>query len=423
MNQSDHAYYRFFREHSTRELAWPYISDDLWERVVLQACHEEPSIRALAASVGALQLSINSDSTAGAPLLDRSHAPTQQTVFTGSHYLYALNQYGRGLTGIRGVVESQQPGAARHALIAAILIYCFESIYNGPENAVLQFERALHFLSTELARVGRPYRHLSTSSPTPEFEHELIAGFVRLNSSLMARPAGFTSKPVQKFLVTCDFSDQAMPPSFSSIDEARKYFEQAQFSYLPELLRSWFKAMNAGHGGLVLSDDILTVTKQMSVKVARWVAAFEPIFDRAVASHSRGGPFSAEFTLQLQVLASNLSAQALWSLADDAHQHRTPARDLVADCDAINKLAREIAAEPSFKRTFVWNSGFLQALTATITAAPMVTQRVEALRIVKSVRPRREGAYDSVTLVEPYEYMLRAGFTLDLRLEGVDDSL
>lgn len=413
LNQSDYAYFRFFREHSTRILAGPY-RDNLWERVILQACHEEPSIRALAASIGALELSISSSggSASDLLLLEWPHAPARATRAAGSHYSYALEQYGKGLTEIRRVTESQKPDAARHALIGAILIYCFESIYDGPETAIPHFEKALCFINTELARLGQSYRHLTTSSPALDLGlgDELVAAFVRLEGGLISRPSAFISNRMPQFLVTCDFSNDYLPPSFSSIDQARNYLEQAQFSHMPEIIRSWGKATRPG--GLLLSDEVLDVARQTSARVAQWIAAFSPIFERALASHARGGPFSGEFALQLQALMANLTAQVFWSAADDAdehhaHEHQAHRRDLAADCDAINALSREIAAEPGFQRTFVWNNSILQALITVVTAAPKLSTRIEALEILKSVRPRREGAYDSIALVEAGEFALQ----------------
>lgn len=401
-NQSDYIYFRFFSEKSTRTLAGPY-RDNLWERVVLQACHNEPCIRALAASVGALELFRNSYGTPGGALpLGKPHP-------SDSHRFYAVDQYGKGLAGIRRIAESRQPGAARHAIIAAILIYCFESMYEGPETGVQHFEKALHYLSTELARHGRPYRHLATSSPAPDFEHELVEAFVRLDSGLMTRPSSCLSDRAHQFRVTCDFSDQSLPPSFSSIKEARSHLEQAHFSSMPELVRSW--ALAREQKGLQLPDEVLAVARQTSARAASWMAAFEPMFERAVASHARGGPFSAEYALQIQALMSNMIAQTTWSSAADAQEHRALERDLAADGDVVNALAKAIADEPGFQKTFVWDNIILQPLTILMGTARKHATRFDAVQILKSVRPRREGAYDSVAIVEIGEDMLRRDIT------------
>ncbi|KAH6669182.1 hypothetical protein F5X68DRAFT_216360 [Plectosphaerella plurivora] len=413
LNQQDFIYFRFFREQSTRILAGPY-KDNLWERVILQACHEEPSIRALAASVGALELSMSAHSISTSTSTSRSTTPgypLDGPGRTADHRFYALDHYGRALAGVRRLADLRRPGATRHALIAAILIYCFECICDGPEKAIRHFEKALYFLGDELARYGRPYRHLTTTSPTPDLEGELVAAFVRLDSGLLGRPASYKTARVQRFLVTCDFSDLSLPPSFSSIDEARNYLEQAQFFCMPQLVGSWAEAMT--QGGLELSPEVLHVARQTSVRIGLWMTAFEPLLKRAFENRARGEAFDAEFSLKIQALMSNLAAQAIWSFADDAGEYRGLARDLVADSHTINALSRAIANGPGFKKTFVWNNSILQGLITVISAAPNRAARAEALEIIKSVRPRRECAWDSVALAQTGEICLAMSIDLN----------
>jgi hypothetical protein len=158
--------------------------------------------------------------------------------------------------------------------------------------------------------------------------------------------------------------------------------------------------------GLELSEETLAVARETSIRIAQWMAAFAPILARAHESRACGGPFTGEYSLQIHALLSNLAAQAVWARADDAHQYEALARDLNEDSYAINALARAIADEPGFKKTFVWDNCILQGLITVIVAAPDRAARTQALDLINSIKPRREGAWDSDALAKTGEVVL-----------------
>jgi hypothetical protein len=75
----------------------------------------------------------------------------------------------------------------RVALIASLLIYCFESLYGDLDLALRHLESALQLMQTQLARASRRYAHSKNSSPTPNLDDDLVAAFFRLDSGLLSR--------------------------------------------------------------------------------------------------------------------------------------------------------------------------------------------------------------------------------------------
>ena len=59
-----------------------------------------------------------------------------------------------------------------------------------------------------------------------------------------------------------------------------------------------------------------------------------------------------------------------------------------------------MAADPSFRKSFVWNCGIVPGLSILIAACLDMSIRQEALQVLKQIVPRREGTWDSLTAVQ-----------------------
>lgn len=391
-NQLDYEYFQFFRQKTASTLTGPFKSV-LWTRVVLQACHEEPAIRALIASIGALELSRDTGLSGQKP---------------DAHALYALKQYGKALGGVQRIARSGDLGALRKTLIASILIYCFENMHLGADTAISHMTSAMRCLRTELSRHSRSYRHLQSASPTPDLEDEVVAAFVRLDGAILGRPGAWGTTRELRFILDCDFSESDMPASFADTTEALNYLEQFGFVALP-VLAEIGAAVAESQGAYVpvISPAKLRVCKQMSLNHQRWLAAYSPILNRATAARAEGRILIFEFTLLIKALGAAIAAQMVWAPMSEPEDHPELRRDMVKDSETAIDLARLISAEPGFSRGFVWDSSIVTSLFAVMMLAPTISLRREALDLMKSVRPRRENTWDSTSLVMIGEAALR----------------
>lgn len=398
-NQLDYAYFQSFRQ-TASVLAGPFQST-LWTRVVLQASHEEPAIRALILSISALELSFNSRT-------DQQGLPGQKL---HAHKLYALEQYDYALSAVQNIAQSKSPGALRKTLVASILIYYFENIYSGVDIAILHFLSALRCMRNELSRHSRSYCHLRAISPTPDLEDELVAEFVRLDCNILGRPDAWgTAHHVRRYILDCDFSGD-VPVTFANVAEARSYLEQLEFRFLPTLTEIWAAALGSQRSRVLISASRLAICEQMSLSHQRWLAAYQPLLSRATTSRTEG-PFTAELTLFIRALAAVIGAQTVWSAFEKPGDHpslRHPSlrRDLNEDSRSVIALARIISEAPGFSRGFVWDYGVVVATFAVMMLAPRVALRREALDVMKSITPRRENTWDSTSLAKIGEEALR----------------
>ena len=402
--QVEYAYFQNFLERTSNTLAGPFRGK-LWTRIVLQACHEEPSLRSLVTSISALEIADRNDKRARSTLDVPDQTPEARK-------LYALEQYGQALSGVQAIALSGSPGALRKTLIASVLIYCFENMYAGVDAAVIHIYGAVQCLKKELARHKRVYLHSKPASPTPDLEDDLVAEFVRLDGGILGRPGGWGStRQVYGYVLDCDFSNTEMPVAFTDSEEARNYLEHIAFTDLPQLIEMWVSALGCQQKPAYISASAVAGCKQMFTSHRRWLAAFRPVLRRAIASQKEGQHPIFEYSLQMKGLAAIAASQPIWAVFENPDEDPLPRHDLVSDCESILSLARIISSQPDFYRGFVWDCSMVNALFSVIMLAPRYSLRQEALEVMKSIMPRRENMWDSVMLAKAGELSLQASQT------------
>jgi hypothetical protein len=108
--------FRFFCEEAASQIAGPAQSP-LWHRIIPEACEAEPFVRHAVVAIAALsKINTNSGGQANTRALD---------------YEYALKQYSKALRGMRLSIASGKHDM-RNALLACILVFCFESLQGNP---------------------------------------------------------------------------------------------------------------------------------------------------------------------------------------------------------------------------------------------------------------------------------------------------
>jgi hypothetical protein len=398
-DEADYYYFCLFRDKTSIELSAGF-EPTLWNRLVLQAC-DSPSI---------LQLTI---ATAA---LSKAQEQDLWEVERSSHHQYALQQYGKALKGIQTMVSEGQD-SMRMALIAALLIFCFESLLGDTFRAVTPIQSSLELIFKRLSTMSRPYRNSrtkphSTPVPTP-IDEELLWAFMRLDGpslTLLSSKDTTPSPPVNRIFSLAFHSDDFYIPSgFATISEARIYLEDIKWRVLPDT-KSAFPDPPEGSSPPSLdkmrsrlkhwySSPMTASSTSLDSQFAQWHHAFEPLLEYSMTPAGES-TFIAAATLHIQALSNDMVISGFgWNTAGRSMSSYMCATTIVA-------LSRKVVEHPCFVKGFVFDIGIIPALVIILMLCPSREVKIETVGILRDMMPRREGVWDSRIVAEAGERML-----------------
>ncbi|KAF4629527.1 hypothetical protein G7Y89_g8610 [Cudoniella acicularis] len=394
-NNQEYQYLIHFQEETAFELSGPFDAR-LWNHVILQACQSEPSLCRLISALGALNKS---------SMLRATNSLLSEVE---RHQQYALWQYGRALKGIQQMISQRTANnSIRLALIAALLIYCFESLHGDYDAALRHIESALPVMQSQLSQSGRRYKHLQTTSPTSALEDDLVVAFVRVDYSLLSRPENrkskkFDSLVIRPYTIDVDWSKGPScktPYRFRSITEARIHLEQIQYAHLPAVSHEF--SLQFQNPEAPINKSAREICAEMGSSHREWRAAFAPLYSECCSSIG-SKDFVAAATLRVSGLSTEIAARRLGMKEKDSP-------DLFAtESREILDLSRIVIADPSFRKIFVFDCGVVPAIFIVVASCRNLELQKEALALLKTTVPRREGTWDSVILVQYGEQTLKA---------------
>ena len=119
-----------------------YFDLGLWDRIVLQACHQVPSIRHAVIALAALK-SISE-------VTQFPFRSVQEEEEIKKNHRFAIQQYSKAIQYMRGAsIEGKQD--LRTTLIACLVTFCFETFHGNHASAVKQVIIGLDLLEDELS--------------------------------------------------------------------------------------------------------------------------------------------------------------------------------------------------------------------------------------------------------------------------------
>jgi hypothetical protein len=273
-----------------------YWDASIWGRLILQACHEEPFARHAIVSITALDLAMVGRST---PLSSRRLSASSVDIEPyHSHHQFALREYGKALRLMRASPSGDEAHYVRKALISCLLIICFELYRGDPQLAMTQARTAVKILSQWLKKL-QTSRLNSDARRSTVVEDELVSAFARLYKGIMlfrtARPAEF-SELLQPEAVK---SWREMPTTFSTLTDARKYWELHLRLALPWNHQPGYDSLQASGFPKIYPDSIrnreppvtlppqddalpirLEEERQEHLRnIHEWLAAFKPLWE------------------------------------------------------------------------------------------------------------------------------------------------
>ena len=157
---------------TSKHLAGPFESS-LWTQLIPQACQGNSSIRHAVVSIAALSL---------IPGIGYSFADQQAE----SYHRFALQQYSKALQEMRNDTVSGSQDI-RSALIACLVVICFEAFYGNHESALNQLGAGLGLINTwsKNRNVVVLDSTKSVSTPSEIIEKELIQAYARLDVQVL----------------------------------------------------------------------------------------------------------------------------------------------------------------------------------------------------------------------------------------------
>jgi hypothetical protein len=305
---------RFESEHDSRfffvyvqqiasEITGPFMSH-LWHRLIPQACEAEPYIRRLVTGIGAMSevCSIPSDSIA-------------MSSRRSSIYEYALRQYDKALLGMQKAIK-QGRHDVRSALMACLLVFCFESMLGNEESAAQNARSGMRLLQEHL--VSRSSSHgldiadAKTSDAMDRrvvsytgLESDLLQSFSRLEAHALylehtRSHAGRHLRGDDRVLYS---SKYPVPERFETLQESQEswMWVLVRGYELPQIVKNYL----SGRPGAI---DRKGPCDRYQNEVTQWIKASRDLFAKT----------AREGTMEERALANLLDVHAQWILLQAA---------------------------------------------------------------------------------------------------------
>ena len=263
-NQKERRAFHFFRENSAAEFPG-FFESSFWGRLVLQACHAEPSIRHAVMALGSL------------------HETVQQGEWTPlesgrSYDPFALQQCNKAIGHLNQNIGSDEHHSKEMLLMSCALFICFESLQGNYESALSHMQYGLQIFRDWQAEANRP----SLPAMAITFQHhqsvdsELVQMFSRLNMQPLFFP--------DTHLFSIDFVKQdvrvpidPVPGVFTNLKEARNCLDNCMSYELQSSVTAYLNRQGSENNSDEGPPQALT-TRHL---LPQWSAAFDAFMIKA----------------------------------------------------------------------------------------------------------------------------------------------
>ncbi|KUJ06882.1 uncharacterized protein LY89DRAFT_726283 [Mollisia scopiformis] len=389
-NEDEMRYFRLFCEKTSYHLSG-YNDPNLWTRIVLQASEADDSIRHAVISIGALDMT-----TAMMRDLENSNAR--------EHHFFALKLYSKAIRGMREVVLRQkEKHDMQTALVASMLIVCFETYHGNYASAAQQIRTGVRLIEDQKSK-----------NDGWAVEEDLIRVFDRLDVQSMSHsdPYSIDEHMVLKNVYAADLEN--LPPVFLDIKTARDYFNFMSRRVCHFAPIAWkLKHSDSQKSSHSVSDYInknwlVTMIEELGkfVRLSEaWMESFTPLYMKAREEAKQKSP--SKRLSNSSMLALALSNYCLCMRV--AFRHFLDANEIA--WDKSNAEFREILENVevlmanqddyvfSFDLRTVW------PLDVVAKKCRVSAMRWRAIQLLKE-KPRREGIWDSVVAAMVGEWVI-----------------
>jgi Fungal specific transcription factor domain len=347
-----------------------YANSPRWEKLILQAVHEEPAVRHAAIAFSALQLPSCNDKL---PLSSKRLE------------MFALQQYGKSVKAFQQLLSRQDRRSTKAALLCSILCICFEVLEGSHLVAQQHLENGLRVLSSVEGTLIRHYTVTQLTRFSAIVDEDLSRAFARLDvqaSSYVGRRTPSVALPIVHRYTTI----------FISMDDAEKYLFQ-ELSHIWAFLRGTADEYRYREPDSI-PIEVFAQAQLIDRRLSQWKKAFETFLS---VFHTKLLAAEVQHVKLLQI--HHHTATIL--MAGSLHPEETIFDAFDDTFKSIVRLAEELFgndfASPAAK-TFSMEMGIIQPLYITALKCRITHVREKAISLLLAV-PNREGVWNSLVLV------------------------
>jgi hypothetical protein len=199
---------------TARKISGPFPSN-LWAVLIPQISEIEPFVRHAVIAIGALS----------AQQKPQSHQGSPRPAWHASDYQLALREYGKAIRGMREAIENGQHDL-RKALLACLLVFCFESMIGNQVSATIHAESGwmlLHEWSMRKNPSGKPWL---TDKAWDEnvLERDLLEAFSALDLQILLFIDNRSKAVHQQVKAAQNRLVEMMPQEFYNLDLAKQFW-------------------------------------------------------------------------------------------------------------------------------------------------------------------------------------------------------
>ncbi|KAE9376674.1 hypothetical protein N431DRAFT_400960 [Stipitochalara longipes BDJ] len=210
-------FFTLYMQETASQISGPFQTS-LWACLIPQACEAEPFLRQLVIATAALSYAYTEEFSAS------EHGELWATS-KRSTYSYALNQYDKALQGMRDAILKGRYNL-RNALLACLLVFCFESLHGDTKSTASQAASGLALLQEWMAK--HTFTKAIAVPRGGQFEGldmEILHAFVSLDAQVLFFMSAPSAKQQSRFLEQFSHAVKTqMPHKFQTLEVVKAYW-------------------------------------------------------------------------------------------------------------------------------------------------------------------------------------------------------
>ncbi|KAI0416123.1 hypothetical protein F5X98DRAFT_201127 [Xylaria grammica] len=398
--------FAFFVQRTCSQVAG-FFGSDFWERLVLQAAHNEPAVLHAIVAIGS-----------------RHELAMRQTAKADTVEIFALGQYNLAIKHLLDPSFGKQQQCVDIYLMLSILFACFENIQGHHALAITHIQSGVKLLRETVYDQDTGVLHCqefgSTSRVNSYAPLEAYAKIFALLDSGASRIIGDYQRP---FLASSStHADQIYgdsPISFSSIEDAKRTFEYGACLF-------------SGSLDAKISDDSVQFPHKPMEDQRSHLSKLMSKFWLAVQDLVRSK--ESNFTPSEEVAAAVLQLNVLVTWISFEIDHRYPGSgatwdEFMPQLEEMVLLGEKIVSSLSLRGdngeetiSFCLESGYIIPMYAVASNCRDLTIRRRAIAVLRSVH-RQEGLWNSLLAAKAAERIIEIEERESRDVDACADSL
>ncbi|KAI9641246.1 hypothetical protein NHQ30_010046 [Ciborinia camelliae] len=406
-DESEERYFRTYLTKTSISVTWSrsrVFSSSLWDRIIMQAAHDESYVREMLVAIGSF--------TESKDVQLRGFADE-----AGQMRIFAIKRYGLALRSMSvGLSKLETGEGTRKALIGCLLVCCFEWLLGNSITALRHAASGIRILRQWLRSYRRNYYKAGLCSPNCGMvEDELVQAFLRLDKQVAIFGEPITKEEHKEIIDESNETVQDMPSIFSDVNEARLYLEliERRTIHFGYLAGGDFPTERANSStSIILAKNVLredresevmymkTLKDEMPQVLEKWKLAFD-MFYSSIPPSDKEQIVGAKTLVAHYAAMSVVMTIAPGFTPQDCEKQILGYQNVLALCEELLEELKDQRQHGNFK----FDQGVIMPLHIVARWCPDRTIRkraIDLLRLYKSSdgEPMREGVWDSEAFAE-----------------------